>query len=71
MDEDPDGDCEGHYGDGVAGEVDGGRVLADADAVVVGRRHSEFFQRDARPVVAVVGPSSVRLANSSRVICKQ
>ena len=67
MDEDPNGDRQGDDGDGVAGEIDGGRVLAETDAVVVGRRR-EILERDARPVVAVVGPSSVRLANSSRVI---
>ena len=70
MNKNPDGECQRHDGDGVTGEVDGGRVLADADAIF-GRRAAEIGrQRDTRPVIAVVGPCSVRLADPRRVICK-
>ena len=68
MNKNRDGKCQGHNGDGVTGEVDGGRVLADADAIF-GRRAAKIRrQRDTRSVIAVVGPSSVRLADPRRVI---
>lgn len=68
MNKNPDGECQRHDGDGVTGEVDGGRVLADADAIFGRRAAKVRRQRDARPVIAVVGPCAVRLADPRRVI---
>lgn len=68
MNKDPDGEREGHDGDGVTSEVDGGRVLADADAVFGSCTSEIGRQRDARPVVAVIRPRPVRLAHPRRII---
>ena len=63
----PEGDGEGDDGDGVAGEVDGGRVLAHGQVVRVNRLQAE---RRARTVIRVIGPRAVRQTHASRILCK-